>query len=92
MKSMLEPVPGTLIDVSSNGACVETHGELDPGDLVTVEFTLGKELVKGSFWVVWSERGVGKAVTRYGLQLNQEIRLAASEWKTAIAHIARKAA
>lgn len=84
--------PATLIDISSCGACVESTLEVDPGDLLSVTFTLGKESVKGSFWVVWSERGVGKKVTRYGLHLNEELKVSASDWKAAVARVARRAA
>lgn len=84
--------PGVLLDLSSSGACIETSAELDPGDLLSVVFTLGKERVKGSFWVVWSERGVGKPITRYGLRLNEELKVSANDWKSAVAKIARRAA
>ncbi|MES1228284.1 MAG: PilZ domain-containing protein [Armatimonadota bacterium] len=85
-------VDAELIDISMHGAGIEAREDLEVGDLVVVELEADRRPVKSSFRVAWSERPVGQRHTRYGLRLNEEIRLSASDWKGFVQGQMRRAA
>ena len=82
----------TVVDVSLHGAGLDSSEEIEVGDLVVLQVEHDRRPLRASFRVVWSERPVGQKVSRYGLRLNEEIRLASADWKAMVKGLARRAA